>query len=260
MRSLPRLFCMALSAAAAALSAAAGCGFPDVTFTGDASTASAGGGAGGAAGSTTSSTSTSASPGAAGGGGDGGAASSSAGAGGEGGAVGSGGGGSGGDGGAAGSGGGGAAGSGGGGAAGSGGGAAGSGGGAASSSASASATASGSGGGGPVDCDVDRDGYRSTACEGGNDCNDENPDVHPGQPSTFYSTPIPTGGGFDYDCSGKEEREFEAVTCSNILPLCSAKDNVFQVDVPCGARAAFGDCGATCQFNPRFPDYIRKCH
>ncbi|WP_437775225.1 hypothetical protein [Sorangium sp. So ce1097] len=216
-----------------------------MTFTGDASAASAGGGA---AGSTASSTSTAASPDAAGGGGggDGGAASSSAGTGGGGGAAGSGGGGSGGDGGAAGSGGG-AAGSGGGGSA-------------ASSSSSASATASGSGGGGPVDCDVDRDGYRSTACEGGNDCNDENPDVHPGQPSTFYSTPIPTGGGFDYDCSGKEEREFEAVTCSNILPLCGARDNVFQVDVPCGSRAAFGDCNGTCQFNPKFPDYIRKCH
>ncbi|WP_437630707.1 hypothetical protein [Sorangium sp. So ce854] len=206
-----------------------------MTFTGDASAASA---SGGGAGSTTSSTSTAASPDAAGGGGDGGAASSSASAGGDGGAAGSGGG-SGGDGGAAGSGG---------------------EGGAASSSASASATASGSGGGGPVDCDVDRDGYRSTACEGGNDCNDENPDVHPGQPSTFYSTPISPGGGFDYDCSGKEEREFEAVTCSNVLPLCGARDNVFQVDVPCGGRAAFGDCNATCQFMPKFPDYLRRCH
>ncbi|WP_437874908.1 hypothetical protein [Sorangium sp. So ce513] len=249
MRSLPRLFFMALSATTAALSAGAGCGFPDVTFTGDASTASAASAGGGGAGSTTSSTSTAASPNATGAGGDGGATSSSASAGGDGG-------------GAAGSGGGGGAASSSASAGGDGGGAAGSGGGggAASSSTSASSTASGSGGGGPVDCDVDRDGYRSTACEGGNDCNDENPLVHPGQPSTFYDTPISPGGGFDYDCSGKEEPEFEAVNCSNILPLCAAKNNVFQVDVPCGGRASFGDCNATCQFRPRFPDYTRRCH
>ncbi|WP_437730894.1 hypothetical protein [Sorangium sp. So ce1335] len=232
---------MALSVAAAALSAGAGCGFPDVTFTGGASASSADGGA---EGSTTSSASTAASSDAAGGGGDGGATSS--GAGGDGGGAA----GTGGDGGAASSG------------SGGGGGAAGTGGdgGAASSSASASSTASGSGGGGPVDCDVDRDGYRSVACDGGNDCNDEHPDVHPNQPSTFYGTPISPGGGFDYDCSGTDEREFQAVQCSNVLPLCAAKTNVFQVDVPCGGRASFGNCNATCQFTPVFPDYVRKCH
>ncbi|WP_437285107.1 hypothetical protein [Sorangium sp. So ce406] len=239
MRSLHRVFCLALPAAAAALSAGAGCGFPDVTFTGgDPSSASAGGDA---PGSTVSSTSTAgASPDAAGSGGDGGAASSSTGAGGDGGSTASG---SGGDGGAASS-------------------STGAGGegGAASSSATASSTASGSGGGGTVDCDADDDGYRSTACEGGNDCNDENPLVHPGQPSTFYGTPISPGGSFDYDCSGAEEREFQAVTCSNVLPLCAAKTNVFQADVPCGGRASFGNCNGTCQFTPIFPDYVRKCH
>ncbi|WP_437955198.1 hypothetical protein WME76_27100 [Sorangium sp. So ce119] len=235
MRSLHRFFCLALPAAAAALSAGAGCGFPDVTFTGgDASSASAGGGA---AGSTVSSASTGgASPDAVGAGGDGGAASSSAGAGGDGGATASG---SGGEGGAASS---------------------STGAGGDGGAASSSATASGSGGGGTVDCDVDRDGYRSTACEGGTDCNDENDKVHPGQPSTFYETPISLGGNFDYDCSGREEREFEAVQCSNVLPLCTAKTNVFQVDVPCGGRASFGNCSGTCQFTPIFPDYIRKCH
>ncbi|KYF85531.1 hypothetical protein BE11_01060 [Sorangium cellulosum] len=123
----------------------------------------------------------------------------------------------------------------------------------------ASSTASGSGGGGTVDCDVDRDTFLSIAC-GGNDCNDENAKVHPGQPSTFYETPISPGGSFDYDCSGAEEREFQAVECSNILPLCAARSNVFLVDVPCGSRASFGNCNGTCQSTTIFPDYVRKCH
>ncbi|WP_438004193.1 hypothetical protein WME89_35995 [Sorangium sp. So ce321] len=130
----------------------------------------------------------------------------------------------------------------------------------ATASSSASSSASGSGGGGTVDCDADDDGYRSKACEGGTDCNDDNPLVHPGQPSTFYGTPITTGGGFDYDCSGAEEREFRAVNCSNLLPLCSAASNVFQADVPCGAVTAFGTCSATCQFGVLYPNYVRKCH
>ncbi|MGK3960540.1 hypothetical protein WMF38_46720 [Sorangium sp. So ce118] len=130
----------------------------------------------------------------------------------------------------------------------------------ATASSSASSSASGSGGGGPVDCDADDDGYRSKACEGGTDCNDDNPLVHPGQPSTFYGTPITTEGGFDYDCSGAEEKEFQAVNCSNLLPLCGAASNVFQTDVPCGRRASFGSCSITCQFTVLYDEYLRKCH
>ncbi|WP_437500338.1 hypothetical protein [Sorangium sp. So ce1099] len=243
MRSLHPVFCLALPAVAAALSAGAGCGFPDVTFTGEASASSAGGGA---ASSTASSASAASSSDAASSGG--GEAGSTASAGGDGGEGGDGGGGgatasstasAGGDGGAT---------------------ASSSAGGGATASSSASSSASGSGGGGPVDCDADDDGYRSEACEGGNDCNDDNPLVHPGQPSMFYGTPIATGAGFDYDCSGAEEKEFRAVNCSNILPLCSAASNVFQADVPCGSRTAFGSCTATCQFNVLYPDYVRKCH
>ncbi|WP_437619173.1 hypothetical protein [Sorangium sp. So ce1151] len=130
----------------------------------------------------------------------------------------------------------------------------------ATASSTASSSASGSGGGGPVDCDADDDGYRSKACEGGNDCNDDNPLVHPGQPSTFYGTPIALGGGFDYDCSGAEEKEFQAVNCSNLLPLCGAASNVFQTDVPCGSRTSFGSCSVTCQFSVLYAEYPRKCH
>ncbi|XXY14101.1 hypothetical protein WME88_38255 [Sorangium sp. So ce216] len=214
-----------------------------MTFTGEASASSAGGGA---ASATASSASTvSSSDAASSGGGEAGSTASAGGEGGEGGgtagSTASAGGDGGGDGGATAS-------------------SSASAGGGATASSSASSSASGSGGGGTVDCDADDDGYRSKACEGGTDCNDDNPLVHPGQPSTFYGTPITTEGGFDYDCSGAEEREFPAVNCSNLLPLCGAASNVFQTDVPCGRRASFGSCGLTCQFDVLYDEYLRKCH
>ncbi|WP_437332476.1 hypothetical protein [Sorangium sp. So ce394] len=244
MRSLRRCFRLALPAAAAALGAVAGC-YPDVTFTGGPGDAGAGGDY---AGTTASSASTAASSADVAGSG-GGAASSGAGGDGGGAAASGGGGGAGGD--------------------GAGGGAAtsgasstsatsGVGGGAATSSASSTSATSGSGGG-TVDCDADDDGYRSKACEGGNDCNDDNPLVHPGQPSTFYDTPISPGGGFDYDCSGAEEREFRAVNCSGLL-TCAVASNVFLTDIPCGQRGPFGSCGLTCQSDILFPNYVRACH
>ncbi|WP_437950329.1 hypothetical protein WME98_05545 [Sorangium sp. So ce296] len=245
MRSLRRCFRLALPAAAAALGAVAGC-YPDVTFTGGPGDAGAGGDY---AGTTASSASTAASSADVAGSG-GGAASSGAGGDGGGAAASGGGGGAGGD--------------------GAGGGAAtsgasstsatsGVGGGAATSSASSTSATSGAGGGGTVDCDADDDGYRSKACEGGNDCNDDNPLVHPGQPSTFYDTPISPGGGFDYDCSGAEEREFRAVNCSGLL-TCAVASNVFLTDIPCGQRGPFGSCSLTCQSDIVFPNYVRACH
>ncbi|WP_044986390.1 hypothetical protein [Sorangium cellulosum] len=227
MRSLHRCFRLALPAAAAALGAVAGC-YPDVTFTGGPGDAGAGGDY---AGTTASSASTAASSADVAGSG-GGAASSGAGGDGGGAAASGGGGGAGGD---------------------------GAGGGAATSSASSTSATSGAGGGGTVDCDADDDGYRSKACEGGNDCNDDNPLVHPGQPSTFYDTPISPGGGFDYDCSGAEEREFRSINCSGLL-TCAVASNVFLADVPCGQRGPFGSCGLTCQSDIVFPNYLRACH
>ncbi|WP_437670618.1 hypothetical protein [Sorangium sp. So ce131] len=244
MRSIPPCFGLALAvfpAAGAALSG--GCGFPDVVVVGD--TGSAGAGAGGASSASASPSTAAGSSDAAG---SGGGAAGSGGGDGDGGAVTSGGSG---DGGAAVSGGGGDGG-------------AASGGGPAASSSGAGAATSGSGsaatgsGGGVVDCDVDSDGYRSTACEGGNDCNDNNRLVHPNQPSVFYDTPISSGGGFDYDCSGEEEREFPAVSCSGLV--CTAATNVFLANVACGSRGPLGNCNALCQSTITYPDSIRACH
>ena len=57
--------------------------------------------------------------------------------------------------------------------------------------------------------DGDGDGYLAEAVEGcalpAGDCNDGNPDVFPGQTTTF-ATPIAGAGGYDYDCDGVETR------------------------------------------------------
>ncbi|WP_437275440.1 hypothetical protein WME90_29880 [Sorangium sp. So ce375] len=250
MRSLHRLFWFCL-----ALPAGLSCGFPDATFTERSSTGVAGGSGTTESGSTGAAPSDAAGSGGAvtsGDGGNGGGSASSGGA---------------------------WAGSGGG-STGYGGGSTGYGGGSATSSASAGPATSGSGGGsatsgsgggsatsssatsgsggGTVDCDADKDGYLSIACEGGDDCNDGNPLVHPNQPSTFYDTPIPPGRSFDYDCSGEEEAEFRSITCSGLV--CTAGNSVFLTEVACGNRGPFGSCSALCMSKYTFNDYIRACH
>ncbi|AUX24599.1 hypothetical protein SOCEGT47_051380 [Sorangium cellulosum] len=254
MPSILRWFALvALSAATAAMGA--GCGFPEVVFTGEAGTESAGGGGAGAVPSTGAATASDAA-------GSGGGAPS-AGSGGSGAAPGAGG--AGGDAATSGSGGGGGAGGAGGDAATSGSGGGGGAGGDAAASGSGGgggagggAAASGSGGGGTVDCDADEDGYLSTGCDGGTDCNDNDARVHPNQPSKFYDEPISPAGGFDYDCSGKEEKELPSTSCSGLV--CAAVTNVFLTDVPCGNMGSFGDCNALCQFTPRHTALVRACH
>ena len=46
-------------------------------------------------------------------------------------------------------------------------------------------------------CDVDGDGYDSIECDDGGDCNDANPDVHPGAPDANVAP-----DGIDNDCDG----------------------------------------------------------
>ncbi|WP_437995149.1 hypothetical protein WMF26_27815 [Sorangium sp. So ce185] len=155
---------------------------------------------------------------------------------------------------------------GGGGAAGGGGGAAASGGGGGGEAASGSGgrgeatSGSGGSGGGMIDCDADGDGYPSIACEGGTDCNDKHEQVHPDQPNTFYDTPIRPGGGFDYDCSGREEPQIPAISCESPGP-CRDESNVYLVeDVECGDPGPVGSCNFLCQQDVMYAGLKRACH
>ena len=60
----------------------------------------------------------------------------------------------------------------------------------------------------PDPCDLDEDGYTSTSCEGGDDCNDFNSSINPG------ATEICTDG-LDNDCDGDTDMEARQIACAN---------------------------------------------
>ena len=60
----------------------------------------------------------------------------------------------------------------------------------------------------PDPCDVDEDGYTSSSCEGGNDCNDFDPYINPG------ATEICTDS-VDNDCDGDTDMQARQIACAN---------------------------------------------
>jgi hypothetical protein len=100
-------------------------------------------------------------------------------------------------------------------------------------------------------CDMDRDGYKSDHCAGGNDCDDTTNQVHPfppNDPDPYHDMPThgDAGGGFDYDCNGTPDPEFpKAVDCSLLSLLnCdeSTKSFLGMTTPACGEPGPFGHC------------------
>lgn len=74
----------------------------------------------------------------------------------------------------------------------------------------------------PDPCDVDEDGYTSSSCQGGNDCNDYDPAVNPGAEEICNDS-------VDNDCDGDTDFAARQIACANMqwvwLPddcLCSS--------------------------------------
>jgi len=94
-------------------------------------------------------------------------------------------------------------------------------------------------------------GHLATAPTSGTaDCNDDNPNVHPGV-TTFYDTPYCVGAGcatksFDYDCSGVEEKKETNLftACSSFLSGCSGAGWAGTAAPACGAAGDFTTCSA----------------
>jgi hypothetical protein len=86
-------------------------------------------------------------------------------------------------------------------------------------------------------CDADGDGAaRDDAQCGGDDCDDSDARVKPGQ-TAFFDTPR-ASGGFDFDCDGVE---------TTFVPTaCGCGDVVFESDGPwgCGAHGRKHACDA----------------
>ena len=60
----------------------------------------------------------------------------------------------------------------------------------------------------PDPCDVDEDGYTSSGCQGGNDCNDLDPSVNPAAEELCND-------GVDNDCDGDTDFEARQIACAN---------------------------------------------
>ena len=111
-------------------------------------------------------------------------------------------------------------------------------------------------------CDCDGDGHRSTACNG-DDCDDNNAAVHPGQMDFFDKAT--SSNSFDYDCSMKIEFEYPSVNCAvPIGVLCDTTTFGFLGDgqPPCGMTGDLGHCisGVSCTKHVEQAGAPVRCH
>jgi hypothetical protein len=123
-------------------------------------------------------------------------------------------------------------------------------GGAPTGGSSSGGASGGSGGSGScvTPCDCDGDGYLSDsmAC-GGNDCDDEDNRVHPGQTQYFAERSPNDRVGFDYDCSGTLDRDplqgSTALSCLDLDLLACENVQGFQAPLPaCGQPGSWAEC------------------
>jgi hypothetical protein len=86
-------------------------------------------------------------------------------------------------------------------------------------------------------CDKDHDGYKAEGVCGGNDCNDENAQQHPGQ--TSFLTDEPDAAPFgDWNCDGTVEKLYPFATC--FATSCGLQS--FTSDTGCGITNPFIIC------------------
>jgi hypothetical protein len=136
-----------------------------------------------------------------------------------------------------------------------------------SASAGGAGGTSSSGGSGGDPCavaDADGDDEPSPAC-GGQDCNDEDDRVHPGQTSYFGTAMMgapPPGGPFDFDCSGMADPDPMQVFTSCSMPLCNGEG--YQTDTAtCGNVNGWVMCSllmSLCQASPATAAEPLRCH
>ncbi|HEX6766516.1 MAG TPA: hypothetical protein VF103_13580 [Polyangiaceae bacterium] len=115
-----------------------------------------------------------------------------------------------------------------------------------SGSAAGTGAASGGGrGGAPVDCDRDDDNFQGAGATcGATDCDDGDSDAHPGQQGFFVDPRA--SGGYDYDCNGRSERQFETGLDCGLLAVASCSGEGFAGSPPvCGAQGAWIRCVLT---------------
>lgn len=100
----------------------------------------------------------------------------------------------------------------------------------------------------PPCTDVDGDGWGATGsdlrkCKNSTtkeDCDDTQKDVHPGQ-QTYFSVAIPGSSSFDYNCDGKDDKEYDAL--ENCAKSVKCADPGWLTTVPaCGQTGNWVQC------------------
>ena len=86
----------------------------------------------------------------------------------------------------------------------------------------------------PAQCDLDGDTYASTACDGGEDCDDEDDAVHPGAPERC--------NGKDDDCDGEQPVVPSWYADADADGYGDAANPLAQCDPPDGYVATATDC------------------
>lgn len=116
-------------------------------------------------------------------------------------------------------------------------------------------------------CDCDDDGYAAEGTCGGDDCDDDDPRVHPEQGAYFPARSDNASVGFDYDCSDAVERDPAQATVirCNDLDLLSCEDAQGFHDAlpPCGEVGAWGTCewkGVLCSAVVLDSSVVARCH
>ena len=90
-------------------------------------------------------------------------------------------------------------------------------------------------------CDQDHDGFRSRTCDGGTDCDDQDPRAHPDAGFNSDLATVVTGG--DWNCDGVVDKRYKSgTTCSGAdMASCTAQTG-YSDDPPCGKTGAFKVC------------------
>lgn len=119
--------------------------------------------------------------------------------------------------------------------------------------------------GNAASCDADHDEHLAEGKCGGDDCDDNDPDVRPDQ-SDYFDESQPRVG-YDYDCSGAPDREqSEPIVCMGLAPIeCPTEETGFLGALPaCGEVGNWGKCVQGSALEPCVEDVVTtprmRCH
>lgn len=113
-------------------------------------------------------------------------------------------------------------------------------------------------------CDCDHDTHRRIGCDGGDDCDDLDPLIHPKQ-AKYVESDWPADSKYpvvgDWDCNGKTEYEFDSgISCSTTSCLATPPTGYALNGVACGEKQTIYTCsGIGCNLTPVAMNQAQGC-